>query len=74
MPELNAHQLVLRYRITCARCLRPFTFHAHHGFSTREPTVSNDGVEVRLPLDYPVPDEVEVEVDVEPPEPGGSIH
>lgn len=53
MPELETWQLVLKVSIFCAHCNKPFTFRAHHGFSTREPTISNDEFELRVPIDYP---------------------
>jgi len=53
MKELESWQLVLKVNIVCVVCNQPFTFRAHHGFSTNEPTVSNDELELRVPIDYP---------------------
>jgi hypothetical protein len=53
MPELDTWQLILKITVFCARCQKQFTFRAHHGFSTREPTVSSDSFELRVPIDFP---------------------
>lgn len=53
MPQLKANQPIVRLTMICSGCQRPFTFRAHHGFSTSEPTLSNDGLELRIPFDPP---------------------
>jgi len=53
LPELESWQMILKVKITCAICKKPFTFRARHGFSTREPVISNDEAELRVPIDYP---------------------
>lgn len=71
MPELKTWQLIMKMTAYCTQCQKPFTFRARHGFSTIEPTVSNDGLELRVPVDYP--EKEEVEDDSQPP-PDGFIH
>ena len=53
LPELDSWQLIMKVTIFCAHCHKPFTFRAHNGFSTREPTINNDSTELRIPIDYP---------------------
>lgn len=59
MPELETWQLIMKVSCFCALCHKPFLFRAHHGFSTREPTVSNDSQELRVPIDYPGEDDLQ---------------
>lgn len=53
LKELGTYQMVAKVSVWCSKCGRPFTFHAKHGFSTYEPSVSNDEAELRIPIDYP---------------------
>lgn len=70
MPELSTWQLIMKVSVFCARCHKQFMFRAHHGFSTREPTISNDSFELRVPVDYP--SEEDIPVNQTPPD--GVIH
>jgi len=70
MSELDSWQLIMKVTVFCANCHKPFTFRAHHGFSTMEPTISNDSNELRIPIDYPGEELGEVDT----PPPGGVMH
>ena len=70
MNELQTWQLIMRVKIFCHKCQKPFTFRAHHGFSTREPTISNDSIELRVPIDYPGEEESATPL----PPPSGVLH
>ena len=50
---LNIQQMVLKVKVTCAKCGKHFIFKGQTGFSTSDPKVSPDGYELRVPLDFP---------------------
>jgi len=70
MPELETWQLIMKVSAFCALCHKPFLFRAHHGFSTREPTISNDSQELRVAVDFPGEDDLMITQN--PPD--GTIH
>lgn len=50
---LNIQQMMLQIRVHCDLCKRPFIWKGPVGFSTSTPMVSQDGLTMYLPLDYP---------------------
>lgn len=60
LQELESWQMVMKITAICKDCRKPFTFRAKHGFSTSEPTLSNDSRELRIPMDYPIDDDPEI--------------
>ncbi len=62
LQEIESWQMVLKINAVCKDCRKPFTFRAKHGFSTTEPTLSNDSRELRIPLDYPMDDDEEIAI------------
>lgn len=70
LEEIKSYQMVIKFKAYCTLCRRPFTFQAQHGFSTREPTISNDSTELRVPVNFP--DDGDVPTTQNPPE--GIVH
>lgn len=56
---VNIQQMVIRVRIVCSDCKKPFIFKGATGFSTNEARVSQDGYELRAPIEFPDGDETE---------------
>jgi len=61
LSTLQATQLVLKISVACNNCKQDFMFRAPLGFSTFEPTMNNEGIELRIPVDYPLEDEEDEE-------------
>lgn len=49
----NIRQLFAVLHITCSACGDNFVFRGQHGVSTFEPTISPDGKELRVPIEWP---------------------
>jgi len=55
-------QLVVKLKLACAVCDRPFLFEGPVGFSTLSPSVSPDMIELRAPIHWPLRDEDEEKI------------
>lgn len=62
MPDLKVFQPTLLLTVTCQECGDPYTFRAPHGFSTICPTSNKDSTEIRIPVDFPLGEEEEEEL------------
>lgn len=59
LKQVGGRRLVLKLKLTCNTCGRPFIFEGDAGFSTTGPTVSPDMTELRAPIYWPLRDEDE---------------
>ncbi len=57
LKDYGVKQLVVKLRLKCTSCGRPFLFEGPNGFSTNNPTVSPDMTELVAPVHWPLRDE-----------------
>ncbi len=64
--ELEVRQLVVILRLKCSKCGMKYKFPGAHGFSTDAPTTSDDGTELRVPVEA-LPEVTEFDQKLLPP-------
>lgn len=73
MKEIGSFQMILKISVKCPDCGESFVFHGRPGFSTIEATVTNNYLELMVPMDYPRSEEdEEFQPTQNPPE--GMVH